>query len=103
MPYERRRTLPMRMTCTVVARVADGATFERRTKRLRQSTKDLNAELRALALGAALRLAGSAARPSTPARSSRPARRDMHRRANLSLQRRHAGDRNGKIFRSLTV
>lgn len=48
MAYERRRTLPMRMTCTLVVRGPDRATLERRTKRLRQRVKDLGAELRLL-------------------------------------------------------
>jgi hypothetical protein len=48
MAYERRRTLPMRMTCTVVVRAPYRGTLERRTKRLRQRVKDLGAELRLL-------------------------------------------------------
>jgi hypothetical protein len=48
MAYERRRTLPMRMTCTVVVRAPYRGTLERRTKRLRQRAKDLGAELRLL-------------------------------------------------------
>ncbi len=39
----------MRMTCTLVVRGQDRATFERRTKRLRQRVKDLGAEVRLLA------------------------------------------------------
>jgi hypothetical protein len=41
MAYERRRTLPMRMTCTVVVRAPSRGTLEQRTKRLRQRAKDL--------------------------------------------------------------
>jgi hypothetical protein len=48
MAYERRRTLPMRMTVTLVVRAPDRATLERRTKRLRQRVKDLGAEVRLL-------------------------------------------------------
>jgi hypothetical protein len=48
MAYERRRTLPMQLTCTVVVRARDRATLERRTKRLRQRVMDLGAELRLL-------------------------------------------------------
>ena len=48
MAYERRRTLPMRMTVTLAVRASDRATLERRTKRLRQRAKDLGAELRLL-------------------------------------------------------
>jgi hypothetical protein len=46
--YERRQTLPMRMSVSVVIRVPDRHTLERRTKRLRQRVKDLSAELRLL-------------------------------------------------------
>jgi hypothetical protein len=48
MAYERRQTLPMRMTVTVVVRASDSATLERRTRRLKQQAKDLGAELRLL-------------------------------------------------------
>jgi hypothetical protein len=48
MAYERRRTLPMRLACTVVVRGPDRAILERRTKRLRQRARDLGAELRLL-------------------------------------------------------
>ena len=48
MAYERRRTLRMRMTCTLVVRGQDRATLERGTKRLRQRVKDLGAEVRLL-------------------------------------------------------
>jgi hypothetical protein len=48
MAYERRRTLPMRMTVTLAVRAPDRTTLERRTKRLRQRVKDLGAEIRLL-------------------------------------------------------
>jgi hypothetical protein len=48
MAYERRQTLPMRMTVTVAVRAADKGTLERRTKRLRQRVKDFGAEGRLL-------------------------------------------------------
>src|SRR5205823_6651090 len=48
MAYERRRTLPMRMTVTLVVRAFDRTILERRTKRLRQRVKDLGAEVRLL-------------------------------------------------------
>jgi len=48
MAYERRQTLPMRMAVTVVVRGPDRHPLERRTKRLRQRVKDLDAELRLL-------------------------------------------------------
>jgi hypothetical protein len=48
MAYERRRTLPMRMSISVVVRASDRHTLERRTKRLRQRAKDLGAEVRLL-------------------------------------------------------
>jgi hypothetical protein len=48
MAYERRRTLPMRMTLTLVVRAPYRATLERRTKRLRQRVKGIGAELRVL-------------------------------------------------------
>jgi hypothetical protein len=48
MACERRQTLPMRMTCTVIVRAPDEAALERRTKRLRQRVKDLGAVLRPL-------------------------------------------------------
>jgi hypothetical protein len=48
MAYERRQTLPMRMTITVVVRAMVRAELERRTKRLRQRVKDLGAEARLL-------------------------------------------------------
>jgi hypothetical protein len=48
MAYERPRTLPMRMTVTVVVRAPNRPTLERRTKRLRQRVKDLGAEGRLL-------------------------------------------------------
>jgi type IV secretory pathway VirB4 component len=48
MADERRRTLPMRMTLTLVVRSPYRATLERRTKRLRQRVKDMGAEVRLL-------------------------------------------------------
>jgi hypothetical protein len=48
MAYECRRTLPMRMTVTIVVRRPDKTTLERRTKCLRQRVKDLGAEVRLL-------------------------------------------------------
>jgi hypothetical protein len=48
MAYERRTTLPMRMTVTIAVRATDRATLERTTKRLRQRVNDLGAELRLL-------------------------------------------------------
>jgi len=48
MAYERRQTLPMRMAVTVVVGGPDRHPLERRTKRLRQRVKDLDAELRLL-------------------------------------------------------
>jgi hypothetical protein len=48
MAYERRQTLPMRMTVTVVVRAPGMAALERRTKRLRQRARDLGADLRLL-------------------------------------------------------
>ncbi|MCA1648378.1 MAG: hypothetical protein LC797_23935 [Chloroflexi bacterium] len=48
MAYERRRTLPMRMTCTVVVRASTLVELQRKTKRLRQRCKDMGAELRLL-------------------------------------------------------
>ena len=48
MAYERRRTLPMWMTCTVVVRASDRITLERRSKRLKQRVNDAGAELRLL-------------------------------------------------------
>src|ERR1700693_3975609 len=45
---ERRSTLPMRMTCTLVVRASTRTELERKTKRLRQRVKDLGAELRLL-------------------------------------------------------
>jgi hypothetical protein len=48
MAYERRRTLPMRMSVTIAVRAPDKATLERSTKRLRQRVKDLGAEVRLL-------------------------------------------------------
>jgi len=48
MAYERRRTLPMQLTCTVVVRAADRPTLERHTQRLKQRVKDLGAEVRLL-------------------------------------------------------
>jgi hypothetical protein len=46
--YERRKTLPMRMTATLVVRGAPIVGLERRTKRPGQRVKDLGAELRLL-------------------------------------------------------
>jgi hypothetical protein len=48
MAYERRRTLPMRMSVTIAVRAPDRQVLERRTKRLRQRVKDLGAEVRLL-------------------------------------------------------
>jgi hypothetical protein len=48
MAYERRQTLPMRMSVTIVVRGLTRAELERRTKRLRQRVKDLGAEARLL-------------------------------------------------------
>ena len=48
MAYERRRTLPMRMTCTLVVRGSTRATLERRSKRLKQRVMDIGAEVRLL-------------------------------------------------------
>jgi hypothetical protein len=48
MAYERRQTLPMRMTVTVVVRAPFEGTLRHRTRRLRQRAKDLGAELRLL-------------------------------------------------------
>jgi hypothetical protein len=48
MAYERRQTLPMRMTLTAVVRAPDDVTLDRRSKRLKQRCKDLGAELRLL-------------------------------------------------------
>jgi len=48
MAYERRRTLPMWLTCTLVLRAPGKTTLERRSKRLRQRAKDLGGELRLL-------------------------------------------------------
>ena len=59
MGYERRRTLPMRMSVTIAVRAANRSTLERRTKRLRQRFKDLGAEVR-------LASRSSAATPATP-------------------------------------
>ena len=46
--YERRKTLPMRITATLVVRASTIVELRRRTKRLRQRVKDLGAELRLL-------------------------------------------------------
>lgn len=48
MAYERRATLPMRMTCTLQVRGPDRKTLERRTKRLQQRCKELGAKPRLL-------------------------------------------------------
>jgi hypothetical protein len=48
MAYERRQTLPVRMSVSAVIRAPDRHTLERRTKRLRQRVKNLSAELRLL-------------------------------------------------------
>src|SRR5215207_4626223 len=48
MAYERRRTLPMRLTVTIAVRAPDRLTLERRTKRLRQRVRDAGAEVRLL-------------------------------------------------------
>jgi hypothetical protein len=48
MAYERRQTLPMRMTVTVVVRAPYEGTLSHRTRRLRQRVKDLGGELRLL-------------------------------------------------------
>jgi hypothetical protein len=48
MAYERRQTLPMRMSVTVAVRAPNRSLLDRRTKRLRQRVKDLGAELRLL-------------------------------------------------------
>jgi hypothetical protein len=48
MAYERRQTLPMRLTVTLVVRGAYPAVLERRTKRLQQRCKDLGATARLL-------------------------------------------------------
>ncbi|HVQ42379.1 MAG TPA: hypothetical protein VMS54_09235 [Vicinamibacterales bacterium] len=48
MAYERRQTLPMRLSVTIVVRGSTRAELERRTKRLRQRVKDLGAEARLL-------------------------------------------------------
>jgi hypothetical protein len=48
MAYERRRILPIRITCIVVVRAPYRGTLERRTRRLRQRVNDLGAELRLL-------------------------------------------------------
>jgi hypothetical protein len=48
MAYERRTTLPMRLTCTLQVRGADRRTLERRTKRLLQRCKELGAKPRLL-------------------------------------------------------
>jgi len=48
MAYERRTTLPMRLTCTLQVRGPDRRTLERRTKRLLQRCKELGAKPRLL-------------------------------------------------------
>lgn len=48
MAFERRQTLPQRLTVNVVVRAADRATLERRSRRLRQRARDLGATLRPL-------------------------------------------------------
>jgi hypothetical protein len=48
MAYERRQTLPVRMTVTVVVRAPDRPTLEQRTRRLRQRVRDLGSDLRLL-------------------------------------------------------
>jgi hypothetical protein len=51
MAYERRRTLPLRMTCTLVMRASNRATLERRAKRLRQRVKEATRAKTATARG----------------------------------------------------
>lgn len=48
MAYERRTTLPMKMTCTLQVRATDRRTLEKRTKRLLQKCKELGAKPRLL-------------------------------------------------------
>jgi hypothetical protein len=48
MAYERRTTLPQRLTVTVVVRGPDRPTLDRRCRRLRQRARDLGATLRLL-------------------------------------------------------
>lgn len=48
MAYERRTTLPMRLTCTLQVRGTDRRTLEKRTKRLLQKCKELGAKPRLL-------------------------------------------------------
>ena len=89
MAYERRRTLPMRMTCTLVVRAPDRATLERRTKRLRQRVKDLGAEVRLLRWEQRAGWLGVAPFRRPPLSRAWPAGRDRDGSAYLSVLGRH--------------
>jgi hypothetical protein len=87
--YERPRTLPMRMTCTVVVRAPYRATLERRSKRLRPAPQETSAPRSACYRGSSEPVGLLWSRCDAPPVASRPAGRDMDGGMSLPVLGQH--------------